>query len=331
MKTHVKKNLWWKILLVILVLLIAGSMFAGNYLVNFAIVRNNTDQDVAPESTVTSDNQELMENNMILINSTKEAWLSEVTQEIVQITSDDGLMLEGDLFVSSENEHRWLIAIHGYNSNRSSMQNIASFYGENGYNVLIPDMRSHGASEGTYIGMGWLDRLDVLKWIQYVIDRDPEAEIILHGVSMGGATVMMVSGEVLPSNVKGIVEDCGYTSVWDIFSDELDYLFGLPDFPFLYTASLISNIRAGYGFKEASAVNQVAKSTVPILFIHGSEDNFVHTEMVYKLYAACTSPKDILIIEGAGHADSYRMDPDLYFDTVFKFLEINCDIADQVD
>jgi hypothetical protein len=206
------------------------------------------------------------------------------------------------------------------------MQNIASFYGENGYNVLTPDMRSHGGSEGTYIGMGWLDRLDVLKWIDYIIELDPEAEIILHGVSMGAATVMMVSGEELPSNVLGIIEDCGYTSVWDIFSDELSYLFSLPDFPFLYTADLIANIRAGYGFKTASALNAVSKSTVPILFIHGSIDTFVRTDMVYELYDACSSPKDLLVIEGAGHGDSYRMDPDTYFDTVFSFISENCGI-----
>ena len=60
---------------------------------------------------------------------------------------------------------------------------------------------------------------------QKIIEENPDAKIILHGISMGGATVMMCAGENLPSNVKGIVDDCGYTSVWDIFSDELSVLF----------------------------------------------------------------------------------------------------------
>lgn len=190
--------------------------------------------------------------------------------------------------------------------------------------MLTPDMRAHGESEGKYIGMGWLDRKDVLQWIDFIIARDPQAEIILHGVSMGGATVMMVSGEELPENVKGIVEDCGYTSVWDIFADELAYLFHLPTFPMLDAANLMSKIRAGYDFREASAVKQVAKSTVPMVFIHGSEDNFVHTDMVYEVYEACQTPKELLVVEGAGHGQAYQMDPELYFTTVFDFLDREC-------
>ena len=172
--------------------------------------------------------------------------------------------------------------------------------------------------------MGWLDRMDVLKWIDTIVEIDPEAEIILHGVSMGGATVMMTSGEALPDNVKGIVEDCGYTSVWDIFADELDYLFGLPTFPLLNTATQRSTVLAGYDFTEASSVRQLANATVPVLFIHGSEDNFVRTDMVYEVYDACPTEKDILVVEGAGHGEAYLMDPDLYFDTVFGFLADAC-------
>ena len=83
-------------------------------------------------------------------------------------------------------------------------------------------------------------------------------------------------------------------------------------------------MRAGYEFKGASALEQVKKSQVPVLFIHGSEDNFVHTDMVYELYEACQSPKEILVIQGAGHGEAYKMDPNLYFDTVFTFLEKEC-------
>ena len=202
------------------------------------------------------------------------------------------------------------------------MYHIGQAYWERGFNTLMPDMSAHGESEGTYIGMGWLDRKDILLWIDYIISLDSQAEIYLHGVSMGGATVMMVSGEELPEQVQGIVEDCGYTSVWDIFSDELEYLFGLPDFPFLYSANLFGNIRAGYDFKEASAVEQVKKSQVPMVFIHGGEDNFVKTDMVYDVYEACPTEKELLVIEGAGHGQAYGMDPELYFGTIFEFFGI---------
>lgn len=320
-----KKKLWLKLLLVLLVLAAAVLLFAGNYLVDYAIVRQkNVEKDVAPPSEVSDADAGVIAENLAWIRAQKEEWLAGTTAEEVSVTSEDGLALKGDLFAGKEDSHRWLLAVHGYTGQRSDMQNIASFYGVQGYHVLTPDMRSHGESEGTYIGMGWLDRLDVLLWIDFITARDPQAEIILHGVSMGGATVMMVSSEELPENVKGIVEDCGYTSVWDIFADELAYLFHLPAFPVLDAANLMSNIRAGYDFKKASAVKQVAKSRVPMVFIHGSEDNFVHTEMVYEVYEACQTPKELLVVEGAGHGQAYQMDPELYFTTVFDFLESEC-------
>ena len=320
-----KKKFWLKLLLILVVLAAAVLLFAGNYLVDFAIVREeNVEKDVAPPTEISEEAGNVIAENLAAINAQKEAWLAGTTVEEVSITSEDGLTLKGDLFAGDEDSHRWLLGIHGYTGQRSDTQNIASFYGEQGYHVLTPDMRAHGESEGKYIGMGWLDRKDVLQWIDFILERDSQAEIILHGVSMGGATVMMVSGEELPENVKGIVEDCGYTSVWDIFADELAYLFHLPTFPVMDAANLVANIRAGYDFKEASAVKQVEKSSVPTVFIHGSEDNFVHTEMVYEVYEACTAPKELLVVEGAGHGQAYQMDPELYFSTVFDFLDREC-------
>lgn len=319
-----KKKLGLKIVIGVLVLLLAVLIFAGNYLVDFAIVRKENAKDVAPESTVTAENQEIIDSNIKEIQEQTDQWLQMVRKEDAELVSEDGLKLKGDVFWTDSGSHKWLIAVHGYTGKRQDMQNVAGFYGLQGYNVLTPDMRAHGESQGTYIGMGWLDRQDILKWIQYVIDLDDQAEIVLHGISMGGATVMMASGEKLPQQVKGIVEDCGYTSVWDIFSDELSYLFHLPDFPILYAADGIAWLRAGYEFKSASALEQVAKSQVPILFIHGSEDNFVHTDMVYELFDACQAPKDLLVIQGAGHGDAYKMDPELYFHTVFSFIEKKC-------
>ena len=165
---------------------------------------------------------------------------------IIAGASGDGLNLFGDVFNTDTQSHKWLIAIHGYTGKREHMYSYARFYAEKGYNILTPDMRSHGDSEGKLIGMGWLDKEDVKLWIDYVLDIDPEAEIVLHRVSMGGATVMMTAGEDLPDNVKAVIDDCGYTSVWDEFTDEAKYLFNISQFPILYTASAITKLRAGY-------------------------------------------------------------------------------------
>lgn len=323
-----KMKLWKKLALaagIIVIILAAALIFIGNYFVNFALVRADTgEKDVAPTSIVTAEDQAEIDRNWQDITQRRDQWLAQSRQEDAGITSADGLALRGEAFYAPESTHRWLLAIHGYNSNKESMRHIASAYGLAGWNVLTPDMRAHGESEGTYIGMGWLDRQDILLWLDYIISLDPEAEIVLHGVSMGAATVMMTAGEDLPENVKGIVEDCGYTSVWDIFADELSALYRLPSFPILNVTEQVARVRAGYGFREASALEQVKKARVPILFIHGSEDNFVHTEMVYPLYDACPTAKDLLVVEGAGHGQAYSKDPELYLETVFSFLEENC-------
>ena len=308
----------------LVVRLLVGRGGIGWYLVGFALVRTDTPPDVSPDSIVTAQNASVIDANLAAIRAQKEDWLASATVEREQIVSADGLTLVGDLYWTDPQSHLWLLGIHGYTGCKEDFQNIASFYAARGYNALLPDMRAHGESEGTYIGMGWLDRKDVLLWIDRIVELDPQAQIILHGVSMGGATVMMTAGEALPGNVKGVVEDCGYTTVWDIFADELDYLFHLPAFPVLTAVDLVARVRAGYGFTEASALEQVAKAAVPVLFIHGSEDNFVYTDMVYDLYDACRTPKDLLVVEGAGHGESYAMDPELYFDTVFGFIEGNC-------
>ncbi|MBP3720474.1 MAG: alpha/beta hydrolase [Clostridia bacterium] len=305
----------------LVILLAVGLLWGANYLVTFAIGRSTGLQDIAPESTLSEEATHNIVENWQQQSSQAEKWMAQAETETVQIESSDGLKLRGEAVISDPASHLWVIAVHGYRMSHSSMSALASYYGLKGWNALLPDLRGCGDSEGDYIGMGWPDRRDMLQWIDWIIRRDSEAKIVLHGISMGGATVMMTAGEDLPGQVKAVVEDCGYTSVWDIFTDELDYLFHLPAFPLLNIASGLSSLRAGYSFSEASSLNQIAKAQVPVLFIHGSEDNFVHTDMVYRVYDACPTEKQLFVVEGAGHGNSFNHMPDEYFETVFSFLD----------
>ncbi len=323
-KMSKKKKIIISAVAVLIVLIIAALIVVGNMLVNFALARgamDNQDVDVMPESTLSVEEQQKIQESWQVQIAQAEDWLAASRVEPVQVISDDGLRLCASMIITDENSHKWLIAAHGYGGNRMQLMPMASHYGLRGYNALMPDLRSYGESEGKYIGMGWLDRKDMLLWIDLVLQKDPQAQIVLHGISMGGATVMMTAGEKLPENVKAIVEDCGYTSVWDIFKDELKYLFKLPAFPVLNVSSGISDLRVGYNFKEASAIKQVKKAQVPIMFIHGSEDNFVRTSMVYELYDACPTEKELLIVEGAGHGNSHGYKTEEYFTAVFAFLD----------
>lgn len=144
-------------------------------------------------------------------------------------------------------------------------------------NVLAPAARAHERSGGDYIGMGWPERLDIVAWIERIVQADPEARILVFGESMGAATAMNVAGESLPANVKCIIEDCGYTSVWDEFSLQLKDVFGLPSFPLLDVANLVCNVRAGYDFHKASSVEQLKHATVPMHVYPRDQDTLCRT------------------------------------------------------
>lgn len=211
--------------------------------------------------------------------------------------------------------------IHGWRDSAVKYLFLARLYEHvlGGYNVVLPDLHAHGLSEGDMIQMGWLDRKDVLHWLT-IFQTDT---MVVHGVSMGGATTMMLSAEEMPKGIKDLrfVDDCGYTSAWDEFASELKNQFGLPPFPLMYTTSLLCKMRYGWSFSEASAIDAVRQSPYPMLFIHGDEDTFVPTEMVYRLYQAKPSNKKLWIAPGAEHASSYLTHPDEYIRQLSDFLK----------
>ena len=238
------------------------------------------------------------------------------------LTAADGLTLHGVRYANAEtaDTHRWAIVLHGYRGDHTGVLNLAMPYYEAGYQVIAPDLRACGDSDGDYVGMGWLDREDILRWIDFILADDPQAEIVVHGISMGAATTMMTAGEDTPKNVKVFIEDCGYTSVWDEFSNELKTSFGLPAFPLMYTASWLCALKYGWNFREASALAQVAKCELPMLFIHGDADDYVPTWMVYPLYEAKPGEKELWLVPGAGHAYSYRDNREEYTAVVRAFV-----------
>lgn len=240
--------------------------------------------------------------------------------EDVYITSFDGLKLHATYFPGMEDEagrpadvsgvKKAVICFHGYTGEGLSNHiAIADYFLKKGYAMLIPDARAHGESEGEYIGFGCLDRKDALSWVNWLIGKcGNDVAIMLHGTSMGGATVLMASGLDLPCQVKGIVSDCGFTSPKEVFTHVLNHMYHLPAFPAIQGADLINKRLAGYGMDECNAKYEVQKAKVPILFIHGSSDTFVPVSMCHEIYENCASPKRKLIVEGAAHAESYYKD-----------------------
>lgn len=214
----------------------------------------------------------------------------------------------------------WLIACHGYNDSPKGMGSFAKGFYEKDYNVLLPYMRAHAKSEQKMCTMGYYDRYDVVEWINYIVSGNPDAKIVLLGVSMGAATTLLTTGESLPKNVKCAVSDCSYTSCWDEFNVQIKELFNLPPVV-LNPANTVNKIINKWDFKDCSPFDAVAKSKTPTLFIHGEDDTFVPYPMMDRLYNNCSAEKDKLTVPEAEHANSLATNPELYWEKVFEFTE----------
>lgn len=138
---------------------------------------------------------------------------------------------------------------------------------------------------------------------------------------MGAATVLMTSGEELPPQVKAIVADSPYTSVNDLFSYQLQRMFHLPSFPIIPTLSLVTKAKAGYSVYEASALDQVEHTSIPILYLHGESDTFVPTKLAEELYEHTNSETEIATFPHANHGEGYVIAKDEYLVTLHAFLE----------
>lgn len=259
-----------------------------------------------------------------LLKARKEYMLAQPHEDVF-ITSDDGLKLHGVYFPAAEGSGETVKAViccHGYTSQcMSDFIGLSDYYLKRGYHMLLPDARAHGQSEGTYIGFGCLDRYDIRKWIDWLIGQcGSNVQILLHGISMGGATVLMTGSLDLPEQVKGIISDCGFTSPREVFTHVLHTMYHLPAFPMLPLADLINRRLAGYGLDECNAAREAAKVRVPVLLIHGDRDTFVPSSMCEKIYQSCASPKKKLIVKGAAHAESYYKDTAAYEAALDDFI-----------
>jgi fermentation-respiration switch protein FrsA (DUF1100 family) len=255
-------------------------------------------------------------------------WIDTVAHEEVGITSYDGLALKGWFLpangAGSPPVGTTIIMAHGYGGHPRQISGITKvMYEHSGYNILLPSARGCGISQGDYIGFGWLDRMDYLGWIAWVKERtacNGPVNIILYGISMGGATVLMTAGEGLPPEVKAVIEDCGYTSVHEELRHQMKLNYHFVNEKLVKRVSGVCKQKAGYSFEEASVLDQVRKITVPVFFIHGDADTFVPFEMGPALYEACTAPKELYIVKGANHGEACGVDPQEYRRRVTQFL-----------
>ena len=242
--------------------------------------------------------------------------------EEVEIESRDGLRLVGHWY-PAKNPKRVLVAMHGWRSAwYKDFGMIADFWHDDECSVLFAEQRGQNNSGGDYMTFGYMERYDCLDWVNWVNSRtEQQYPIYLAGVSMGASTVLMTAGLVLPSNVKGVIADCGFTSAYDewryVVKDNMKLSYGLRGL----MIDRICQKKINTNSKDITTITAMQKTQLPILFIHGSDDHFVPIRMTYENYKACTSVKELLVVPGAGHGQSYFMERDKYEAAVRAFWE----------
>jgi pimeloyl-ACP methyl ester carboxylesterase len=241
--------------------------------------------------------------------------------EEVSIHSHDGLVLKANYYHIADGAPVE-ICCHGYKGNA-----IRDFSGQwqiakkLGHNLLLIDERCHGRSEGYTITFGILEQKDVQGWIDYVNKRFGNVPVILCGVSMGAATVLMVSGKQLPENVKAVIADCPFDAPSNIIKKVLGVDMGMP-VKLVYPLIRFGGMLYGkFNLNEDSPVEAVQKTKLPILLIHGNDDRFVPYEMSCNIHAAAPEKITFRTIEGAGHALNYVWDPEAYTHYVCSFMD----------
>ncbi|PTY40183.1 alpha/beta hydrolase [Brachyspira hampsonii] len=299
------------IILSIIILLLLILIIISNHFVNKLLIKTNKKLFERKESTKEESEEKKR------IKEKRRIWF-ESSQKDIYTVSDDNLKLHAHFI--NNNSNVYVIIVHPYEGRGSYMKYFIEKFYNMGFNILAIDLRTHGESEGKIYSLGYLERLDVLAWIKYINDNYNNAQIILYGISMGANSVMMCCNEDAANNVKAIIEDAGFTNAYEQLKRRLDIAYNFSFLPIVEATSLMAKIRLGFSFKDIDIKKRVAVSKIPILFIHGDKDELVDYNMVNKLYDACSSQKEKLIIKDGNHISAVFSNEDLYWNTIKNFI-----------
>lgn len=250
-------------------------------------------------------------------------WLVANHAQDVYVTSHDGLRLHG-LWVPAKDPKGTVLLAHGYRSTMLvDFGMVLELYHSMGMNLLLPEQRAHGKSQGKLITFGVKESEDMLCWLDYHNRELGNYQVILSGLSMGASTMMYLADRDLPDNVKGIVVDCGFSSPAEILSVVFKRTTHLPAIPSIWVSELCARVFGGFSLYERNSRTALRNCKLPIIMVHGKADDFVPCHMTEQGYEACSGDKQILLAEGAGHGLSFLYAKEQYTDMVRSFLEKN--------
>nr|WP_239064532.1 alpha/beta hydrolase [Levilactobacillus sp. 244-2] len=302
----------WLIALVVLVVLVCGGLVGASlYFYNMTVASGK--KAFVATSTKLKRTDPMYDAKKWYQTVPKQRWTEKA--------AGANLNLVADYVPAAKTTKKTVVLVHGFGSDKEAMGGYVAMFHKLGYNTLIPDTRGQGQSQGKVISYGYYESKDYLKWVNQVIAKQgQQSQVVLFGVSMGGATTMMTSGLKTPSQLKAYIEDCGYTDAQAEITYQAKQMYNIPYWPLVPMTSTVARLKAGFHFRDANALAAVKRNHKPMLFIHGGADTFVPTRMVYQVYRADAGPKELLVVPGAKHAAALSHAPALYTKTVKAYL-----------
>lgn len=311
-------NPWWYVPIALgaILFIVLATAFVCFRLTFYAPKRKPQKEDIIeiPEGEIYEEYRDVIENWIRSLRATP--------YEAVSIKSFDGLTLRGKYY-EYEPGAVTEILFHGYrgNAERDLCGGVERCFAL-GRNALIVDQRASGESDGHVITFGIKECRDCLSWVDFATKKfGKDVKIILTGISMGAATVLMASGEELPSNVVCTLADCGYSSPRAIIRKVMKQM-KLPVNLFYPFVKLGARIFGGFSLESNSPIEAMKRCKTPVIFVHGDNDDFVPYEMSKEMYEACAAPKKLLTVKGAGHGLAFPADKESYLREVGDFEKV---------
>ncbi|MBO4320547.1 MAG: alpha/beta hydrolase [Treponema sp.] len=255
-----------------------------------------------------------------LIRKKAQEWRDSSNEQNLWVNSKEGYKLHAYFYPSKKSSHKYAVCIHGYRGNTTNIAPYGHHYADMGFNVLLTENRSTGQSEGKFLSMGWNEKYDVLAWLNYIVEMDSEAQIILHGESMGAAIVLMTLGENVPENLKCAVSESAFDSAWNEFEHIGKDLKHKKTNIGLYIGKFFIRLRLGFNLKKVTCLKQLKNCRTPVILIHGEADTMVPHEMLRGIYNAIPSSKDWFIFPEAEHCQSIFAHPQTYWEKIHEFI-----------
>ena len=246
-----------------------------------------------------------------------------LSAEVVQFDATDGLRLEGWKIPTDDPTHPWIILCHGVGSNRSDLLDIAAGLHHASFNLLLVDFRGHGGSAGRATSFGWLEQRDLEGALAF-LGQQPEVPAKpygVYGISMGGAVALMVAAR--DDRLGAVVADSPYTNLEQTLGHHMKLLYPwLPQIPFLWFVAMTYRLRFGVWPRHVSPQASAARlSPRAFLLMLGSRDHRIPITEARALFDAAGEPKELLLIEGAGHLEGFALDPTTYTHRVIRFFK----------